>query len=111
MEKINKTNEETVGSAAAGEVSSETLKPQNKEKAKKKREKMGIYENQIRNNAQLRTKTNVQFKSLLTDEEKEQQLTKATEIKVNARPDSMAYKANLVKEFNERNNADKKSDN
>lgn len=37
MEKINKTNEETVGSAAAGEVSSETLKPQNKEKAKKKK--------------------------------------------------------------------------
>ena len=91
-------------------INLEDIIEKNKEKAKKKREKMGIYENQIRNNAQLRTKTNVQFKSLLTDEEKEQQLSKASEIKVNARPDSMAYKANLVKEFNERNNADKKSD-
>ena len=88
----------------------EDIIEKNKEKAKKKREKMGIYENQIRNNAQLRTKTNVQFKSLLTDEEKEQQLSKASEIKANARTDSMAYRANLVKEFNERNSADKKSD-
>ncbi len=91
-------------------VNLEDIIEKNKEKAKKKREKMGIYENQIRNNAQLRTKTNVQFKSLLTEEEKEQQLTKASEIKANARTDSMAYRANLVKEFNERNNADKKSD-
>ena len=71
---------------------------------------MGIYENQIRNNAQLRTKSNIQFKSLLTDEEKEQQLASASEIKANARTDSMAYRANLVKEFNERNNPDKKSE-
>ncbi len=75
----------------------------NEEKAKKKREKMGIMENQIRSNAQLRTKTASEFASLLTDEEKETALQKASEIKANANKDSMAYKANLVKEFNERN--------
>ena len=37
MKEIKNTKEETVGSAAAGEVSSENLKPQNKEKAKKKK--------------------------------------------------------------------------
>ena len=89
-------------------INLEDIIEKNKEKAKKKREKMGIYENQIRSNAQLRTKSNIQFKSLLTDEEKEQQLAKASEIKANARTDSMAYRANLVKDFNERNNADKK---
>ncbi len=85
-------------------VNLEDIIEKNKEKAKKKREKMGIYENQIRNNAQLRTKTTGQFKSLLTEEEKEKQLSSANEMKANARTDSMAYKANLVKEFNERNN-------
>lgn len=75
----------------------------NEEKAKKKREKMGIYENQIRSNAALRTKTAVGFQSLLTDKEKEDALNKAMETKSNANKNSMAYKANLVKEFNERN--------
>lgn len=85
-------------------INLEDIIEKNKEKAKKKREKMGIYENQIRSNAQLRTKSNIQFKSLLTDEEKEKQLSEANEIKAKARTDSMAYRANLVKEFNERNN-------
>lgn len=81
----------------------EDIIAKNEEKAKKKREKMGIVENQIRSNAALRTKTAAGFKSLLTDQEKEDALTKATEIKSNANKDSMAYRANLVKEFNERN--------
>lgn len=79
----------------------------NEEKAKKKREKMGIAENQIRNNAQLRTKSNVEFASTLTESEREELLAKAAEIKSNAAEGSMAKKANLVKEFNERNNRKK----
>lgn len=76
----------------------------NEEKAKKKREKMGIYENQIRSNAHLRTRSNVELSSNLSEEEREEQLSKAAEIKQNAVVGSLAYKANLVKEFNERNN-------
>jgi YidC/Oxa1 family membrane protein insertase len=76
----------------------------NQEKAKKKREKMGISENQIINNAKLSTKKNVNLNNNLSLEEKEEMLQKAAEIKAGARPNSLAAKANLVKEFNERNN-------
>ncbi len=76
----------------------------NQEKAKKKREKMGISENQIINNAKLSTKNNVNLNNNLSLEEKEEMLQKAAEIKAGARPNSLAAKANLVKEFNERNN-------
>lgn len=76
----------------------------NEEKAKKKREKMGIYENQIRNNARLHTKSNIEFQSSLTESERDEQLARAAEIKANAVEGSMAFKANLVKDFNERNN-------
>lgn len=61
----------------------------NQEKAKAKREKMGIAENQIRNAAQMNTKK-------MDDE--------ANAARTTAKPGSMAAKANLVKEFNERNN-------
>ena len=77
---------------------------QNQEKLKKKQEKKGISEEQIRRNAGLSTKTNVEFKSSLSEEERTKLLEETSEIKKKARPDSMAAKANLVKEFNERNN-------
>ena len=65
---------------------------------------MGIRADQIRSNASLSTKSNVEFASSLTEEQREEILDKAAEVKKKARPDSMAAKANLVKEFNERNN-------
>ena len=76
----------------------------NKEKAKKKREKMGIAENQIRNAAQMNTKRMEDKAKTATFAEKEALLEKANAAKTNAKPGSMAAKANMVKEFNERNN-------
>ena len=76
----------------------------NAEKAKKKREKRGIYENQIREAAALRTK-NIQSKANTTSVDIEVELEKANAAKANAKPGSLASKANLVKEFNEKNSS------
>ena len=75
----------------------------NQEKAKKKREKMGIAENQIRNAAQLNTRSMSDKASTMSSAEKEALLEKANAAKTNAKPGSMAAKANMVKEYNERN--------
>lgn len=75
----------------------------NQEKARKKREKMGIVQNQILNNANMNTKKNTNLSSI-SKEEKEEQLQKAVEYTKNANPNSLAAKANMVREFNERNN-------
>lgn len=75
----------------------------NQEKAKKKREKLGISENYIRDAANIKTKTlDSKSKVNMSDENKEK-IDKAAEVKSNAKEGSLAYKANLVKEFNERN--------
>ena len=78
----------------------------NQEKAKKKREKMGISENQISNAARMNTRqvTASSKSSVKTTAEKELEIEKANALKANAKPGSMAAKANLVREFNERNN-------
>ncbi len=76
----------------------------NEEKAKAKREKMGIAENQIRNAAQMNTRKTMSDKAnTSTFAEKEALLEKANMAKANAKPGSMAAKANMVKEYNERN--------
>jgi len=76
----------------------------NQEKAKAKREKMGIAENQIRNAAQINTRRTMSDKAnASTFAEKEMLLEKANAAKANAKPGSMAAKANMVKEYNERN--------
>lgn len=76
----------------------------NEEKAKKKREKLGIAENQIRNAAQMNTRTMDAKSNIQNSAEKEALLEKAMEAKANAKPGSMTAKANMVKDFNERNN-------
>lgn len=75
----------------------------NQEKAKKKREKMGITENQIRSAAQMNTKRMEDKANTVSSAEKEALLEKVNAAKVNAKPGSMTAKANMVKEFNERN--------
>ena len=75
----------------------------NQEKAKKKREKMGISENQIRDAAKMKTKTIDNKSNMKSFADKELELEKANSIKSNAKSGSMAAKANKVKEFNERN--------
>lgn len=73
----------------------------NQEKAKEKREKMGISSNQINHAARLNTK---RFnESSMNSKEKEKILEKAAEARSKAKPESMSAKANLVKDFNERN--------
>lgn len=73
----------------------------NQEKAKKKREKMGISENQINQAAKLKTK-NIS-EPAVSSKEKEEILEKAAANRNKAKPGSMSAKANLVKEFNEKN--------
>lgn len=75
----------------------------NQEKAKKKREKMGISENQIRNAAAINTKTLSNKANMSTYAEKELEIEKANAAKANAKEGSLAYRANMVREFNERN--------
>ena len=81
----------------------------NQEKARKKRQKMGISDNQISNAARINTRQVAapapsQKTSVKTTAEKELELEKANAAKANAKPGSMAAKANMVREFNERNN-------
>lgn len=83
----------------------EDIIKKNQEKAKKKREKMGIAENQISNAARINTKkiNDNAEKAQMSSAEKELQLEKANAAKANAKAGSMAAKANMVREFNERN--------
>lgn len=76
---------------------------ENQEKAKKKREKMGIAENQINNAARMKTK-NYGMDAKNISAKNEELLKKAEDLRANAKPNSMSAKANLVKDFNERNN-------
>ena len=76
----------------------------NQEKAKKKREKMGIAENQIRSAAAINTRTiESKAKVNVSSAQKELELEKANEKKANAKAGSMAARANMVKDYNERN--------
>lgn len=82
----------------------EDIIKKNQEKAKKKREKMGISENQISNAARMNTRTMVdKSKNSLMSPEKEAELEKANEIRAKAKAGSMTAKANMVRDFNERN--------
>ena len=87
-------------------INLEDIIAKNQEKAKKKREKMGLSENQISNAARMNTRqvTASQKSSVKTTAEKELELEKANAVKASAKPGSMAAKANMVREFNERNN-------
>ena len=87
-------------------INLEDIIAKNQEKAKKKREKMGLSENQISNAARMNTRqvTASQKSSVKTTAEKELELEKANAVKANAKPGSMTAKANMVREFNERNN-------
>lgn len=73
----------------------------NREKAKKKKEKRGIYQNQIANAAKMNTR-NIQ--EPMSVKEKEEKLRKTEEYAKTAKKGSLLEKANMVKEFNERNN-------
>lgn len=76
----------------------------NQEKARKKREKMGISDNQISSAARMNTRANTNLSRELSSVEKERMLEEANQKRKNAKAGSMAAKANMVRDFNERNN-------
>ena len=75
----------------------------NQEKAKKKREKMGISENQISSAAKINTRQVETKRNEVSSAEKEAHIERANEAKNRAKAGSMSAKANMVREFNERN--------
>lgn len=79
----------------------EAIVEKNKEKVKKKKEKQGIRENQIANAARINTK---KISEPVNTAEKDERLRETAELAKNARKGSLLDRANMVKEFNERNN-------
>ena len=77
---------------------------ENREKVKKKREKMGISGNQISNAARMNTRGETHLSNELSYAEKEKILEEANQKRKSAKAGSMTAKANMVREFNERNN-------
>ena len=99
------------GSADLENMDLDAVIEKNKEKAERKaekrREKMGVYQNQIYNAASMSTKRETNLSHSISSEEKNQKVQKAYEtaqVARNVNPNSLTAKANLVKEFNERNN-------
>ncbi len=78
----------------------ESIIEKNKIKVEKKKEKQGIYANQIANAARLSTR-NI---TPVSTSEKEEKIQKWEECAQNARKGSLLEKANMVRDFNERNN-------
>ena len=74
----------------------------NKEKAKAKMEKKKDYVKQLNNRANVNTK-NINAKSNISEKDREEALKKTAAGLDNAKPGSLAAKANLVKQYNERN--------
>ncbi len=81
----------------------EAVMAKNEEKAKKKREKMGLSEDYIKKAAQIKTKSIDNKANVSVSAGTEEKIAKAAEYKANAKSGSLASKANMVKEFNERN--------
>ncbi len=75
----------------------------NQEKAKKKREKRGIYENQIREAAAIKTKSISSKANSVSKSDVELDTGYSNNDTPKFKEGSMAAKANMVKEFNERN--------
>ena len=69
----------------------------NEEKAKKKREKMGLSEDYIKKAAQIKTKSIDNKANVSVSAGTEEKLAKAAEYKANAKAGSLASKANMVK--------------
>ena len=76
----------------------------NEEKYKERMEKAGVMASGLNNYASMNTK-NISAKASMSQSEKEEALKKANEYySKNAKPGSIAAKANMVKEYNEKNN-------
>lgn len=76
---------------------------QNQEKAAKKREKRGVSSQEINRMAQKNVKNIAEPKNQVSKKEKDAQYEKAVQANKNAKPGSLASKANMVRNFNENN--------
>ena len=76
----------------------------NEKKAQKKIEKMNEQYANLSNYASMNTRTISSKAAINNSEEKEEALRKAVEYSKNAKPGSIAAKANMVREYNEKNN-------
>ena len=86
-------------------VDIEDLIKKNVEKNNKKRAKAGLAPQSLTNNAKISTKSVNVSKPAVSQEEKAAAVKKATEYyNSNAKPGSIAAKANMVKQYNEKNN-------
>ena len=75
----------------------------NKEKAKAKMAKKKEYVSQLNSKATINTK-NIGVNTNMSQKQKEEALSRTENSRNNAKPGSLAEKANLVKQYNERNN-------
>ena len=75
----------------------------NKEKAKKKQEKRGVYENQIREAAAMKTRSIESKANIGNYASVDDKADAYSNTNRNYKPGSMAAKANMVREYNERN--------
>ena len=77
----------------------------NIEKYNEKMKRMGLPAQQLNNTAKLNTRSVETQKPQRSKEEKEEAIKKATEYyNNNAKPGSLTAKANMVKQYNEKNN-------
>ena len=84
----------------------EAIIEKNQKKAEKKREKMGIAQNQIYNNASINTRSSYN-NTASDDSDRAEKVKSAYDYAQTAKttnPNSLTAKANLVKDFNEKNN-------
>ena len=84
----------------------EAIIEKNQKKAEKKREKMGIAQNQIYNNASINTRSSYNNPAS-DDSDRAEKVKSAYDYAQTAKitnPNSLTAKANLVKDFNEKNN-------
>lgn len=85
----------------------EEIMEKNRQKAIKKLEKRGIYQEKIKAAAQMRGKSDNNLDKSMSSEQKKSRLAEAYEAAQkaqNSNPKSMTAKANLVKKYNEQNN-------
>lgn len=84
-------------------INLEDIVEKNKEKAAKKKEKRGERQAQIYEAAKMNTRNSMASKANISNDRLDA-LNRAEEARSHAKSGSMASKANLVKDFNERNN-------
>ncbi len=82
----------------------EDIIEKNKEAAAKKKEKRGIRQSQIYQAANMNTKARTMSEKAGYNNATTEQVEKSSATRSAAKPGSMAAKANMVKDFNERNN-------